>query len=280
MEKTNDDLTIYKAQSIIRQMFKEVTNICSQHHIPYYIIEGTLLGAVRHKGFIPWDDDIDIAVPIEQFPRLFHYIKGELPENMYLSKAFSEDKQYGENPDITRVHKRNSPIITVSGGRTDIWIDIMQLVGMPKNSFARKLHYWNIFLKRIMVRVSNPSIIQVNSWINEKGIRKMAIKGVKMFHLSKFFSYEKRLKKLEHCLKKYTYEESDYVMVYPSAYGEKEIFPKAYYGSGVKGEFEGYSVRLPNECCKILTALYGNYMQFPPEEKRKPSHVLRFIDEK
>ena len=275
----DSDFIIHRAQSTILGIFKVVTKICSQHQIPYYVIEGTLLGVVRHEGFIPWDDDIDIAVPTEVFPRFLHYMKCELPENMYLSSAFSEDKQNKETPDVTRIHKRNCPIVTVSGGRTDIWIDILQLVGMPTNIFVRKLHYLNILFKRIMVRISNPNIIQEGYWKNKSSIRKMIIKCIKSLHLSKLLSYKKRLRKLERCLKRYTCEESKYVMIYPSSYGEKEIFPKVYYGSGVDGEFEGIPVRLPDENHKILTALYGNYMQFPPEEKRKPTHVLHFMDD-
>lgn len=71
-------------QKVILSIFKEIKQICERHNIKYYAIGGTCIGAVRHKGFIPWDDDIDIAIPIEQYFIFLDYARKELPDYLYV----------------------------------------------------------------------------------------------------------------------------------------------------------------------------------------------------
>ena len=101
---------------------------------------------------------------------------------------------------------------------------------------------------------------------------------VQKIHLGKILSYPRQVRKLEkHCLK-YPYEQSSYVMLYPSAYEKKEILKKEYYGSGVTGKFEGIQVSMPSDYDRVLTRLYGDYMTPPPEEKRTGSHIKELIE--
>ena len=94
-----------KAQLRMLEILIAVDKICRKHHIDYFLDSGTLIGAVRHKGFIPWDDDLDIAIRREDFPRLQKALKEELPSN-YCYQDMSTDDQY--HLTISKVRDRNS----------------------------------------------------------------------------------------------------------------------------------------------------------------------------
>ena len=279
MNTKTDDFQIRQMQNIIMNILKEVVKICDRHGITYYLVEGTLLGAVRHNGFIPWDDDIDIAIPLEQIVSFVQYARQELPENFYIDMAFSEDRQSLSTPDLTRVYDNKFCIKDVSGSFTHLCIDILGIAGMPKNAIIRKIHYFMITGCRIGLRVSRKEIIRKNYWKNQIWYRKCFIWCLNHIDIGRFIPYNKQLNKLKKCLEKYPFSKSEFVMLYPSSYGKKEIMPKDYYGLGINKQFEDMILRIPMEPYKILTKLYGDYMTLPPEEARTGSHVAVLLEQ-
>lgn len=266
------DNYVRQIQGVSDSVLKEIIKICEKNNIKYFLVEGTLLGAVRHNGFIPWDDDIDIAIPNDQIDLFVEHAIKELPSYLYVDPALDFRRKNRRNPDETRVHHCGYKIVDAAGIQMDLCVDVLSIVGMPKGYIARTWHYYNIMFHRILLRVSRPDIIGVEYWKNKKFIRRIAIKFIKGANFCKILDYNRLEKRLKVLLNKYSFEKSNYVIAYPSAYGKKEIFLKEYYGDGTYGVFNNTKVILPKEYKKVLTKIYGNYMKLPPKEKRVPSH--------
>lgn len=164
-----------KVQPIMRAMLKEVVEICQRHGIHYYVVEGTLLGAVRHKGFVPWDDDVDIAIPASEMGKFVRCCRGELPDSYYVEGAFDEGRS-GYDVGLTRVYHRNYCVLDVSGRAMPLFIDIPALIGMPNSSLMRSFYYNELLLRRAMPKISRPETIQTGYWHNQSGLRKVIIR--------------------------------------------------------------------------------------------------------
>ena len=94
--KTNPDgtkITVHDVHVVLLEMLKDIDALCRKHNIPYFLNGGTALGAVRHKGFIPWDDDADISMMREDFDRFREVIKTDLPDK-YVAQCFANDRRY------------------------------------------------------------------------------------------------------------------------------------------------------------------------------------------
>ena len=120
-------------QERILAIFKEVSAVCERHEIPYYAIGGTAIGAVRHKGFIPWDDDLDIAVPIEHFERLQELLRQELPEYLRVftgADIFRWTRSFIKVDDERTAFIENG-IKNWPEAYRGVYIDIMPLSGAP-----------------------------------------------------------------------------------------------------------------------------------------------------
>lgn len=257
-------------QTILLDILKDVAVACNQMGIPYYLTEGTCLGAVRHKGFIPWDDDIDIAIPSSYYERFIRDI------HKYLKKEHSVEPGFITG-DYTRVVNTQIEVksdVLTKGKSYHPWIDIMCLYGMPNNLVVREIHYIKFYLAQKLFKMSDSkNIIRRKRNIFESII----VSIVSRINLTSILNKEKRLKKVQDLLFRYSFESSNYVLGYTSWYFKKELMPKEVYGSGTNAIFEGEEIRIPSDYDTYLKRLYGDYMTLPPEEERQGKHKLTIV---
>lgn len=258
-------------QDKILSILKEFINICEENNLTYYALGGTLLGAVRHKGFIPWDDDIDIGMPREDYEKFKKIASNVLPENY---KFLSEDTlNYKKAFSVIR-DDSTKIIMNYSNEEQEesLWIDIFPLDGMPSNPLKKKYHSYRYLYTRMMVQLS-----QFNSLVNQKKenrpwFEKVIIRIANVVKIEKVVSFSWAQKKYLQTIKKYSFNEG-FAGNYTGAYKLREIVPSDYFGQPVLLQFEDLKLSCPHKFREYLTAIYGaDYMQLPPEEKRVFHH--------
>jgi len=262
-----------KLQLAELEILKVFIKVCEENGLKYYLIGGSLLGAVRHKGFIPWDDDIDIGMPRDDYDKFEKIINNFLPNNMkyinfkyldeptiYYARMESEEIEINDNSAMIK-RKRNA------------WIDIHPFDGMPNNIIGEKLHHLHVLFQRMLIQYSKYSVIVNQELKNRPLIEKILIKLGKIINFEKILNTKKCLMKFDKILKKYKYTESKKVANFIGANKYKEIFPKELFENTSEYEFEGIKVIAPKEYDKILSHLYGDYMKLPPEEERN-KHII------
>ncbi len=239
-------------------ILKNVLALFEKHGITYFALGGTMLGAVRHKGFIPWDDDIDIGVPREDYERLEKIAK-QLPAHM-------EYQCFDDNPDYPYYFARFvDRRITVRSVRaetdelTPAWIDIFPLDGMPNSGLRRKLHGLNILAARMMFQISRFESIVNTKRSNRPASEKAIIWCVKTFRLQKLIQKDKAFRMLDRTLKRCPYGPSDYNLNAMGAYKLREMFHKEVFGEGSLYPFEDIEIRGPQDYEAYLTQLYGDW---------------------
>jgi len=246
-------------------------SICERLNISYTILGGTLLGAVRSKGFIPWDDDVDFGVSRPEYDFLIEYLMSH-NNDKFIFKNFrnSNIKTY-----FSRIECSDAIVVDESAQVRDernAWIDIFPLDGMPNNTVVRKIHQFNLLRLRMLLQYSQFSEI-VNVNLTERpAIERFLILIGKTFNPERFLNTDKLMKKIDYELKKYPYEHATYVVNFMGAYKFKEMFPKRSYADTCEYDFSGLKLRGPKNYDSILKSLYGiNYM-LPPSEMVKNKH--------
>ena len=238
------------------EMLKVFAKFCEDNNLRYSLDYGTLLGCVRHKGFIPWDDDIDVSMPREDYIRLYELLKEKDFSFNSSYKLASFDNKYNVNkvyPNIVNVKT-----ITESSCRKrkyfyPVWLDIFPCDKIDVNNFDDK----NI--KKHMKYAQYPIFLQ-------KNILKRIVKD--MFKPFMKMNFGKAVKLSQ----KYNKNEFAELHNCASPYGLKDIMYQKYFYDYIYGDFEGEKFRIPKDYDERLRSVYGDYMKLPPEEERK-GHV-------
>lgn len=261
----------------------EFDRICRTNNIKYSLAYGTLLGAVRHKGFIPWDDDVDVFMDRENFNKFCEICKNTKSEN-YFFQSKETEKKYPYN--ICRLRKNNTAMIysawKKSGIHLGIYIDIYPVDKIPDNTLLRKIQaLFIIFLTPI--RVARNAVIYKNGASAHLGKFMYAVKNL-CYGILRCFPSKLCDKLEEYFIKKYNNKSCKMcgiiceggLLFAPSR--DSMPFDVKYLERFKEIDFEGHKFMAISDTDGLLTHWYGDYMQLPPEEKRVMYHQPEIFD--
>ena len=239
------------------EILNAVVDLCEKHNITYYLGWGTLLGAIRHEGFIPWDDDIDIEMPVEDYRRFLRIARKELPEDLFLQTYFTDS---GYNEMWAKVRKNDTASIPLIWKDLDIhWgigIDIFPMVGVYQNVLLRKLQMKMYAICRMLIGKDMLVAMKSNELANPK---------LRMFYLLPRACRIAFCRVLEQFVFKGT-KGSDSIT--SACMSVNNIVEKKSLGNGKLKRFESREFRIPDDYHSILEKRYGDYMTPPPESER------------
>lgn len=254
-----NELDLKKLQSYQLKMLKDVDRVCKKNNIYYFLTWGSALGAIRHGGFIPWDDDIDISMTWENYKKFESLAQRELGDK-YFYQSQETDKFCFTNWNKVRINnttsmEKNLKHIKCHYG---ICMDIFPLIGIPNSKFKKLIQKVEIFTYRILGY--------------ERYLKNKNPKGNTLFNI--FFGiFPKKLKKnmmniLIKDITKYDMEKCDYWIEFLSGSYNDMIFKRDFFGKGTIGKFEDLEVVIPEKYDEYLKRAYGDYMTLPKEEDR------------
>lgn len=257
------------------EIMKIFVDICQRHGLRYAMIGGTMLGAIRHKGFIPWDDDIDVGMPRADYERLLTIVRGELPEGY-------DFLNYKQNPEYLRYFSRivdtRVEVTNASYADTQVehaWIDIFPLDGMPSTRPGRLFHFWHMTFWKFFYHASCFKQLVNLKRAGRPLYQRMLIKFMQVTRIGSGLDTKKLMLRIEKLLMKYDCDRCDYGISLFGAYMLKEIMPKSVFGAGALYPFEDSMFCGPAQYDAFLTLLYGDYMT-PPKDKNK--HIIEKIE--
>lgn len=251
-----DQSTLRRMQMIELELLLEIDRICRKYEIKYNICGGTLIGAVRHKGFIPWDDDIDIRMLRSEYRRFKKACRKELDPKKFFLQDFSTDKKYRWG--YAKMLRADTVYIRSGqehlGIRNGVFLDIFITDGIPNSRYMKKIHNAVCFAVRKIL------------W-SPVGARISPTRGLRLWYcllawiprwipiaIIHFMAFKWNADKCSHFR----------ALTFPQKRGLK----KEWFTELTELEFEGHMVYVPADYKGWLTQEYGNYMKMPPEEKR------------
>lgn len=261
---------LQKVEFEIFNVFKEV---CEKLNLNYFLVCGSAIGAMRHGGFIPWDDDMDIGMYREDYNRFMESAPALLPTGFFLQNYITDP-----NYPLVSAKLRNSNTTAIESYykyidmNQGIYIDIFPLDGYPDDVKEQRKY------EKVIRRYKTLSRCGLNY------SEKLSMKSRFTLCIRKMFGYHKRtaqtLAKYEKFISSYSVKKSEFICNHGTPYGKRDYIPKVYYGRGTTILYEGIKVCIPEKCDEYLTALYGDWRTPPPVEEQIGKHMFEIDDTK
>ena len=252
-------ITLDELKSIQLDLLQKTVDFCEKNGLRYFLCGGTLIGAIRHKGYIPWDDDIDIAMPrpdYDRFIKTFNHPENycqvvNLDTNSNYAYAFA--KVFDNRTILKELH--------YPGDTFGVYIDVFPADGAKDAAQIRKIMLLHKFLNTKRANYYHRTISK--KIINTFG--KLLLLPFSARQIAIWMDNEAR---------RYVFGSMPKAGVIANPYGPREMVDKSVFESDVYQEFEGRKYRVPVGYDTWLRSIYGDYMQLPPEEHRVSHHTI------
>ena len=259
------ELSLEEIQQGSFEVLLKFKEICVKNNLNYFLTYGTLIGAIRHKGFIPWDDDIDICMPRPDYEKFIQYCINHAEElEPFNLKHYKTCKEY-----IYPIARLVDTRYKIEYSNTKdyglgLFIDIYPLDGENKHDIKHS-NKLNRLIRKII-------LLDSTKYINSPNKIKNIIK-FPYWLVMRNFNLNKKIAKLDKIAQKYSYNDNDIVGC--AVWELKEFLEKTNFDSNVEVEFNGALFNAPIGYDNLLTQIYGDYMQLPPENERIAHHFYR-----
>ena len=260
-----ESFNLKKLQSIELSILKSVVAVCGKYQIKYFLIGGTLLGAVRHAGFIPWDDDIDIGMFRDDYEKFIKLWPQVMRPDLVLQSKETDERVHLS---FTKIRMKGTEIIEKETEHSEIFkgifIDIFPIDNIPEKATITTELLYLIF--QFMMAIS----------LYKSGYRLYRSKLLKSIcWFSSFVPFTTVNKISRKIITRYRNVPTSHVTSYSSGYGyKKQTMEKEIYGNGLFLPFEGNLFRVPTRHSDYLKTLFGDYMTLPPLEDRGGRHNI------
>ncbi|MFV0255172.1 MAG: phosphorylcholine transferase LicD [Erysipelotrichaceae bacterium] len=266
-----------KLQEIELEIFDEFQKVCEQHKLTFYLFGGSCLGAIRHQGMIPWDDDIDLCMPRSDYEKLIKIASESLDQNYFL-QHFENETNCGF---VFGKIRRNNTVLSEEYSHQlkfhqGVWIDIFPCDNISDNTLIRSWDIWRFkFYQNIYI---------INCGYNFPNSKKKYLKPI--FNIikpvAKLFNRETLVKKLKYLMTRHNNKTTKAVFPYGGAYGKSDILERSIFENSIVVDFENRKAKVFENYDKYLTSIYNDYLQLPPLEQRNGgAHIIHeFKDER
>ncbi|MHA1221678.1 MAG: LicD family protein [Candidatus Heimdallarchaeaceae archaeon] len=267
-----------KTKKIQLEMLLEVNRICKKYDINYQLYGGTLLGAIRHKGYIPWDDDIDICMMRKDYTRFLKVCEKELKPEFFL-QTWKTDKYFINQ--FAKIRRNNTLFVEYLNSELKkmhhgVFIDIFPLDNVKPNTLIGKMQI-KLALILLRLNLTRTKIRCIHRFEN----RLYRILCLSVHYLLKLIPMCIWNRIQKQILTMFENEETEYVghlTTIPSKEFQRYLISREWFNDIIESEFEGHKFPIPRNYDKILTKFYGTYMKYPPIEEQKSRHYIVKID--
>lgn len=261
MKENRYKLSLDEIKSVELEILKYVVSICDKHKLKYFLAYGTLIGAIRHKGFIPWDDDVDIVMPREDYNRLLEIMRNE--KGQYECLIPLENGYFYEFAKVIDTNTSVQEISTIKA-RCGVWIDIFPMDGLNRND---KLSYF------LLILCNRCRAAAVNKCFPHRTSGIFILAEYLFWKVCRLIGFKPFLRLSLKLSQKYKYDDCD-IVGYASSYpAHNKYLKKDWFAESDFAVFENVKFRIPVGYHEYLTTQYGDYMQLPPENKRVSHHM-------